>query len=242
MSEILSTKGLSKSFGPIAALTDVSLSLGRGEIRAICGENGAGKSTLVKLLMGVYRPDSGVIEIEGVPRTVRSPQQAQSLGLALVVQELSLAPHLSVLDNIWLGSAQVPLFYRRAEFRERALRAVAKLRASMEQRHPGAAEPDIVEHREVGREAQLLHDQRQSQRLRLLRTPHRPRDALDLYHPGIRTVDAHQEFDQRALAGAVLSANGADLATTERQGHVAERSDRPEALRQTFGRKDFTHD
>ncbi len=124
MSEILSTKGLSKSFGPIPALTDVSVSLGRGEIRAICGENGAGKSTLVKLLMGVYRPDSGVIEIEGVPRTVRSPQQAQSLGLALVVQELSLAPHLSVLDNIWLGSAQVPLFHRRAGFRDRAQRAL----------------------------------------------------------------------------------------------------------------------
>lgn len=124
MSDILSTKGLSKSFGPIAALSEVSLALREGEIRAVCGENGAGKSTLVKLLMGIHRPDAGTIEIDGVERTVRNPQQAQTLGLALVAQELSLAPQLSVLDNIWLGNAQVPLLHRRRAFRERAQRAL----------------------------------------------------------------------------------------------------------------------
>jgi ribose transport system ATP-binding protein/rhamnose transport system ATP-binding protein len=124
MTEVLSIENLSKSFGPIAALSGVSLSLARGEIRAICGENGAGKSTLVKLLMGIYRPDEGVIRVDGEPREVRNPQQAQSLGLALVAQELSLAPHLSVLDNVWLGSAEVPLFHRRAAFRDRARRAL----------------------------------------------------------------------------------------------------------------------
>ncbi len=124
MDEILGTKGLSKTFGPITALHDVWLSIVRGEVRAICGENGAGKSTLVKLLMGVYQPDSGVIEIDGMPRNMRNPQVAQALGLALVAQELSLAPHLSVLDNIWLGNAEVPLFHRRAVFRERARRAL----------------------------------------------------------------------------------------------------------------------
>src|SRR5688500_6431134 len=102
MKEVLAAQGLSRSFGAVQALRNVSLSLGGGEIRAICGENGAGKSTLVKLLMGIYQPDSGTIALDGSVRDVRSPQQAQELGLALVAQELSLAPHLSVLDNIWL--------------------------------------------------------------------------------------------------------------------------------------------
>jgi ribose transport system ATP-binding protein/rhamnose transport system ATP-binding protein len=127
MTDILATRRLSKSFGPITALKDVQVSLGAGEIRAVCGENGAGKSTLVKLLMGIYRPDAGVIEIDGVARDIRNPQDAQALGLALVAQELSLAPHLSVLDNVWLGSAEVPLFHRRAEFRARARRALDTL-------------------------------------------------------------------------------------------------------------------
>ena len=109
------------------ALRGVSLTLEKGEIRAICGENGAGKSTLVKLLMGLYPPDSGTVAIEGAEVRVQGPQHAHHLGLALVAQELSLAPHLSVLDNIWLGSEDVPFFHRRAELRRRAAEALAKL-------------------------------------------------------------------------------------------------------------------
>ncbi len=124
---VLSIDGLSKSFGPIDALVDVSLSLGRGEIRAICGENGAGKSTLVKILTGVYHADAGTVTIDGEPRDIRRPQQAQELGLALVAQELSLVPHLSVLDNIWLGNATVPMLHRRRELRDRAARALEVL-------------------------------------------------------------------------------------------------------------------
>ena len=127
MADVLSIKGLSKTFGPITALNDAWLTLAKGEIRAICGENGAGKSTLVKLLMGIYRPDAGTIEIDGHAHDIRNPQQAQSLGLALVAQELSLAPHLSVLDNIWLGSARVPFFYRKPELRIRARAALAMI-------------------------------------------------------------------------------------------------------------------
>ncbi|MGH7090071.1 MAG: sugar ABC transporter ATP-binding protein, partial [Stellaceae bacterium] len=90
------------------------------------GENGAGKSTLVKILMGVHRPDSGRILVDGISRELRTPQAAQRLGFAMVAQELSLAPHLSVLDNIWLGNAQVPLMHRRPYLR-------AKARAALEQ-------------------------------------------------------------------------------------------------------------
>lgn len=125
---------LSKSFGAVAALKDVSVSLAAGEIRALCGENGAGKSTLVKLLMGVHHPDSGRILIDGTPQLLRTPQTAQQLGLAMVAQELSLAPHLSVLDNIWLGNRQVPLMHRRPALR-------AKARAALEQL--GAAHLDL---------------------------------------------------------------------------------------------------
>ena len=124
MADLLAVEGLSKSFGPIAALSGVSLSVAAGEVRAVCGENGAGKSTLVKLLMGIYRPDAGTIAIGGAARDIRGPQQAQALGLAMVAQELSLAPHLSIVDNIWLGSAEVPLFHRRAAFRRRAQAAL----------------------------------------------------------------------------------------------------------------------
>jgi ABC-type sugar transport system ATPase subunit len=116
LSEVLSVKNMSKAYPGLTALRDVSFSLRRGEIRALCGENGAGKSTLVKILMGIVQPDSGSVAINGESETIRAPQQAQSLGLGLVAQELSLAPHLSILDNIWLGSAEVPLLHRRKGF------------------------------------------------------------------------------------------------------------------------------
>src|SRR5262249_52014727 len=107
-----------------SALRDVSLTLRAGEIRAICGENGAGKSTLVKLLMGLFAPDAGTIAIDGERRIVHGPREAQVLGLGLVAQELSLAPRLSILDNIWLGSGDVPLLYRRRALRQRAQAAL----------------------------------------------------------------------------------------------------------------------
>ena len=129
MQSLIGTRNLSKSFGAIAALKDVSLDIAPGEIRAICGENGAGKSTLVKLLTGVYRPDSGDITVAGETRAIATPRQAQELGIALVAQELSLCPDLSVEDNIWLGSVQVPLLHKRSEFTRRARETLALLGA-----------------------------------------------------------------------------------------------------------------
>jgi ABC-type sugar transport system ATPase subunit len=117
---------LSKSFGAIAALKDISLEVNAGEVRAICGENGAGKSTLVKILTGVYRPDSGLVTVGGAPVAIDTPRKAQELGIALVAQELSLCPDLSVEDNVWLGSVKVPFLHKRPELREQA-RAALKL-------------------------------------------------------------------------------------------------------------------
>jgi ABC-type sugar transport system ATPase subunit len=126
-SPILAVEGLSKSFGAVQALKDVSLTLQQGEIRAVCGENGAGKSTFVSLLMGLTQPDAGSITLEGRRVQISGSRHAQSLGLGLVAQELSLAPHLSILDNIWLGSPAVPFVHRRRALREKAREALDTL-------------------------------------------------------------------------------------------------------------------
>ena len=146
---MLAVRELTKSFAHIEALCGVSFSVGIGEIHGVCGENGAGKSTLMKSLMGIVHPDSGAIEIDGKVRVIEGPQRAQELGLAMVAQELSLAPHLSVLDNIWLGQRDVPLFHRRAKFRQRAAEALRLLGAEYDLDRPVGAltmgERQIVE-------------------------------------------------------------------------------------------------
>ena len=81
MTSIVGARHLSKSFGAIAALKDVSLDIAPGEIRAICGENGAGKSTLVKLLTGVYRPDSGSVTVQGRRGRSQRPGRPRSSAL-----------------------------------------------------------------------------------------------------------------------------------------------------------------
>ena len=127
---MLGVSGLTKRFGAITALHDVSLEFAPGEIRAICGENGAGKSTLVKILTGVYLPDAGTVAVDGEARAITTPRQAQELGIALVAQELSLCPDLSVEDNIWLGSVRVPFFHKQAELKRRARAALDRLGAT----------------------------------------------------------------------------------------------------------------
>ncbi|WFU91355.1 sugar ABC transporter ATP-binding protein (plasmid) [Rhizobium sp. CC1099] len=108
----LAARGLTKRFGSITAIEDVSLDIRPGEVRALCGGNGAGKSTLVKILTGVLKPTEGKLEIDGSQRSFANPVDAQRAGLALVAQELSLAPDLSVHDNLWLGHASAPLARR----------------------------------------------------------------------------------------------------------------------------------
>ena len=124
---LLEVEGVSKSYGPVRAIHDLTLDVRAGEVHAICGHNGAGKSTLVRTLVGLVRPDSGVIRFEGVELSLRNPQDAQAHGIALVNQELSLVPELSVEDNIFLGGIDVPLLYRRRRLSERARRVLDEL-------------------------------------------------------------------------------------------------------------------
>ncbi|MFH9611315.1 ATP-binding cassette domain-containing protein [Streptomyces sp. NPDC017448] len=100
---LLSLRGISKSFGAVAALTDVALDIAAGEVVALVGDNGAGKSTLVKVLSGVHRPDAGTVRFDGTTVSVPSPAAAQRLGIATVFQDLALCENLNVVDNLFLG-------------------------------------------------------------------------------------------------------------------------------------------
>jgi ribose transport system ATP-binding protein len=97
-------RGVRKAFGATVALAGVDFQVASGEVHALVGENGAGKSTLMKVLSGALLPDSGELFLNGEPYRVRDPSSARRLGVAMVYQELSLAPHLSVEDNVLLGA------------------------------------------------------------------------------------------------------------------------------------------
>jgi ABC-type sugar transport system ATPase subunit len=99
--EIIRLDSVTKRFGGITAVNDVSFGISPGEIHAVVGENGAGKSTIMKMLAGVYRPDSGTLILRGEPVTIGDPLQARKLGVSIVFQELNLFPHLSVAANIF---------------------------------------------------------------------------------------------------------------------------------------------
>ena len=117
---LLEVTDLSKSFGPVRAVQGLSLDVRAGEVHAVCGHNGAGKSTLVKALVGLVKPDEGTIRFGGEEISLRNPLDAQGHGIALVNQELSLVPELSVEDNVFLGGLDVPLLYRRRRLSQHA--------------------------------------------------------------------------------------------------------------------------
>ncbi|HEX6043489.1 MAG TPA: sugar ABC transporter ATP-binding protein [Pyrinomonadaceae bacterium] len=99
----LSLKQIKKSFGPTVALDGVNLELREGEVHALIGENGAGKSTLMNVIAGSLRPDEGTMQLDGVPYAPANPLDARTHGIALIHQELSLCPHLSVAENVLMG-------------------------------------------------------------------------------------------------------------------------------------------
>ena len=102
-------RGITRRFPGVVALQDVSLSLRRGEVLALTGENGAGKSTLIKILGGALVPDAGEVLLDGRPVRFNSVRDARRAGIALIHQELMLAPNLDVAGNIFLGGEARPL-------------------------------------------------------------------------------------------------------------------------------------
>jgi ribose transport system ATP-binding protein len=120
--------GIAKRFGPTQALAGVDLELRPGEIHALVGENGAGKSTLMKVLSGAVRPDAGRMTLDGQPYAPTGPQDARRHGVAMIYQELTLAPHLSVEANVTLGQEDSRLgFLRGAENRRKVAQTLAVL-------------------------------------------------------------------------------------------------------------------
>lgn len=99
---VVRMRGIVKRFGGVQALRGVDFDLVPGEVHVLLGENGAGKSTLVKILSGVEVPDEGTIEVDGAPVQIGSPARARELGIATIYQEFSLAPHLTVAENLHL--------------------------------------------------------------------------------------------------------------------------------------------
>jgi len=100
---IVELNGIAKQFGGVQALRGVDFSLFPGEVHALVGENGAGKSTLVKILAGIHRPDAGVVKVGREVVELRSPTQAQNLGIAVVQQEPKIFPDLDVAENVFMG-------------------------------------------------------------------------------------------------------------------------------------------
>jgi ABC-type sugar transport system ATPase subunit len=118
--------GVSKRYGGVPALTDVSLTITAGTVHALVGENGAGKSTLGKIISGVIVPDEGSMTLGGVPLSPRSPREAMSHGIVTIAQELALVPGLTVAENVYLGAETSKAgFVRRRESR-RKFRELAK--------------------------------------------------------------------------------------------------------------------
>ena len=99
-------EAISKSFGAVKALEDVTITLHRGEVLGIVGDNGAGKSTLIKILSGVYQPDKGEIYFEGNKVTFNSPIEARKMGIETIYQDLALIDDLSVYHNIFLAKEE----------------------------------------------------------------------------------------------------------------------------------------
>ena len=150
---LLELRGISKRFPGVIALNDVNLEVHAGEVHALLGENGAGKSTLIKTIAGVYRPDDGDIRVDGKTALIRSPHDAQALGISTIFQEFTLAPDMTVAENIFLGReplrfAPLAIVDRRALIRH-TRDVLASLDLQIEPaakvKHLGVAQQQMVE-------------------------------------------------------------------------------------------------
>ena len=103
MTALLELKNVTKEYRGVRAISNVSITLEAGQVHAILGENGAGKSTLTKMMAGAVTPTSGEILLDGKPITLSSPGDALRQGIAMVFQETSLVPSLTVAQNLFLG-------------------------------------------------------------------------------------------------------------------------------------------
>jgi ABC-type sugar transport system ATPase subunit len=119
---LLRLEGISKSFGPVQALSDVNLDVPAGQVTALVGDNGAGKSVMIKTIAGIHEPDDGQIYWEGRPVRIRHPRDAAALGVETVYQDLALADNLDIVQNMFLGRERTRHFALDEEDMEKAAR------------------------------------------------------------------------------------------------------------------------
>ena len=131
---LLTVSAVTKSFGPTHALRGVSIDLVPGEVHALVGENGAGKSTLIKIMTGLYRPDSGHIEVDGRPVELRSAADAQALGIACIYQEPLVFPDLSVSENIFMNRSDAGRLVHWRDMHRRAGEIIRQLEIDIDPR------------------------------------------------------------------------------------------------------------
>jgi ABC-type sugar transport system ATPase subunit len=201
---VFAGRNLSKHYGGVAAVSDVSIEFPLGSITAIVGDNGAGKSTLIKMLSGAIRPDEGHLEVDGHVVRFATPAAAREAGVATVYQDLGLADHRNVVENLYLGRELVrsigPVkLLRRAEMRRGALQALADLHVRIPR---------------VDREARTLSGG-QRQGIALARAVHQgatilvmdePMAALGLQEQA-RVIELVERLAQRHLTQLIVSHN-----------------------------------
>lgn len=154
-------QGVTKHFGPVQVLHDVSFEIAAGEVHALLGENGAGKSTLMKVLSGHHAPTSGHIEVNGRPVHFRSPRDAENLGIVLIHQEFNLAEDLTIAQNVFLGHETGGWLLNEADMNRRAAGALRMVDVHLDPRTPvrqlSVGQKQLVEiARALSREARLL--------------------------------------------------------------------------------------
>lgn len=144
---VVNATGISKSFGDLRAIEDVSIEVSPGSFHAIVGENGAGKSTLAKCLLGLHRPDAGVVKLDG--SAVSTPAETRRAGLGMVFQHFTLAPSMSVAENLVLARPDLPplLNWREEKQKLRAFLDAAPFRIDLDSRveHLAAGQKQKVE-------------------------------------------------------------------------------------------------
>jgi rhamnose transport system ATP-binding protein len=148
---VLELRGVSKSFGAVVALRNADLTLRAGSIHAVVGENGAGKSTLVKIMAGLYQKDTGTFEMDGQPVHFRSTAEAKAAGIAVIYQEPTLFPDLSVTENVFMGRQPVGRFGRidKAAMRAEVVELMSRLGVRIDPDRPteglSIADQQIIE-------------------------------------------------------------------------------------------------
>ncbi|MGI6141224.1 MAG: sugar ABC transporter ATP-binding protein [Caldicoprobacterales bacterium] len=118
----METFNINKSFPGVKALSDINVKIHEGEVVAILGENGAGKSTLIKILSGVYQPDSGRMELNGNPVSFSIPMEAKNAGIGVIHQELNYVPSVSIAENIFMGN--MPKRFGRVDYKTMYSRSI----------------------------------------------------------------------------------------------------------------------